>query len=143
MSAYPHLRKRLTLSQTSLTYKLKEHLINLNYNGGHYFQPHNIIPSFYHLGWRTYEDFSYGSQNFQSQGGSSYNYQEQIQQPYDEELFYALLNDIKKDNAAWEAKMKDKVSNVEAPVTNIENPIRQQAHELADQYSRPIPSKKK
>ena len=41
----------------------------LNYNGGHYFQPHNIILSYYHSGWRTYGDFSYGSQNFQNQGG--------------------------------------------------------------------------
>ena len=38
--------------------------------------------------------------------------------------------------------MKDKVNNVEAPVTNIENPIRQQAHELEDQYSRPFSSDK-
>ena len=72
----------------------------LNYNGGHYFQPHNIMSSYYHSGWRTYGDFSYGSLNFQSQGGSSYNYEEQIQQPFDEELFYALLNEMKKDHAA-------------------------------------------
>ena len=36
----------------------------LNYNGGHYFQPHNIISSYYHSGWRTYENFSYRSQKF-------------------------------------------------------------------------------
>ena len=112
----------------------------LNYNGGHYFQPHNIIPSYYHSGWRTYEDFSYKSQNFQSQGGSSYNYQEQIQQLSDEEQFYALLNEMEKDHDAWEAKMKDKVSNEEAPVTNLENPIGQLAHALEEQYSRPLPS---
>ena len=35
----------------------------LNYYGGHYFQPY-IVPSYYHLGRRTYEDFSFGSQNF-------------------------------------------------------------------------------
>ena len=29
---------------------------------------------------------------------------------------------------AWEAKMKDKVTNKEAPVTNLENPIGQLAH---------------
>ena len=110
----------------------------LNYNGGYYFQPHNIMPSYYHLGWRTYDDFSCGSQNFQSQGGSSYNYQEQIQQPFDEEQFYALLNDMKKDHAAWEAKMKDKVTNEEAHGTNIEIPIGQLAHALEEQYSRPL-----
>ena len=62
----------------------------LNYNGGHYFQLHNSLPSDYHPGWRTYKNFSYRSQNFQCQEGSSYNYQEQIQQPFDEEMFYAL-----------------------------------------------------
>ena len=39
--------------------------------------------------------------------------------------------------------MKDKVSNEEAPVTNIENPIGQQAHKLEEQYSRPFLSDKK
>ena len=101
------------------------------------------MPSYYYLGWRTYEDFSYGSQNFQSQGSSSYNYQEPIQQPSDEELFYALLNEIKKDNATWEAKIIDKVTNEEALVTNLENPTGQLAHALEEQYSRPLPSAKK
>ena len=96
--------------------------------------------SYYHSGWRTYEDFSYRSKNFQSQGGSSYNYQEQIQQPSNEEKFYALLNEIKKDNVEWEAKMKDQVTNEEVPVTNIENPIGQLNHALEEQYSRTLPS---
>ena len=39
--------------------------------------------------------------------------------------------------------MKDKVSNEEALVTNIENPIRKQAHELEEQSSRPFLSDKK
>ena len=39
--------------------------------------------------------------------------------------------------------MKDKVSNEEAMVTNIENPIRKQAHELEEQYSRPFLRDKK
>ena len=56
-----------------------------NYNGGNNCQPQQIMLSYYHSGWRTYVDFSYRSQNFQSQGGSSYNYQEKIQQPSDEE----------------------------------------------------------
>ena len=112
----------------------------LNYNGGHYFQPNNIILSYYHSGWRTYQDFSYRRPNFQTQGGSSYNYQEQIMQPFDEEQFYALLNEIKKDNAACEAIMKDKFCNENALVTNLENPIRQLAHALEEQYSRPLPS---
>ena len=111
-----------------------------NYNGGHYFQPQYIMPSYNHSGWRTYGDFPYRSQNFQSQGGLNYNNQEQIHQPYDEELYYALLNDIKKDHVAWEAKMKDQVTNEEAPMTNVENPIGRQAHASKEQYSRPLPS---
>ena len=83
------------------------------------------MPSYYDSDWRTYEDFSFGSQNFQCQEGSSYNYDEQILQPSSEEQFYALLNEMKKDHAAWEAKMKDKVTNEEAHVTNLENPIGQ------------------
>ena len=94
--------------------------------------------SYCHLGWRTYEYFSYRSQNFQSQGGLSYNYQEQIHQPFEEELFYALLNEMKKDNAAREAKMKDQVTNEEVPMTNIENPIGQLAHALEEQYLRSL-----
>ena len=47
---------------------------------------------------------------------------------------------MKKDNAAWEAKMKDNVSNEEAPVTNLENPMGQLAHALEEQYSRSLPS---
>ena len=39
---------------------------------------------------------------------------------------------MKKDNAAKEAKMKDKFNNEEAPVTNLENLIRQLAHALED-----------
>ena len=98
------------------------------------------MPSYYHSSLRTYEDFFYRSQNYQSQGGSSYNYQEQIQQPYDEEQFYALLNEMKKDHAAWEAKMKDKITNEEAPMMNIENLIAQLVHALEEQYLSPLPS---
>ena len=35
--------------------------------------------------------------------------------------------------------MKDKVTNEEAHVTNLENPIGQLAHALKEQYSRPLP----
>ena len=49
-----------------------------NYNGGHYFQPPHIMLSYYHSSWKTIEDFFYRSQNFQSQGGSSYTYEEEI-----------------------------------------------------------------
>ena len=101
------------------------------------------MSSYYHSGWRKYEDFSYGSPNFQRQGGSSYNYQEQIQQPSNEELFYVLLNEMKKDHDAWGAKMKDKVINEEAPMNNLENTIGQLAHALEEQYSRPLPIDKK
>ena len=45
---------------------------------------------------------------------------------------------MKKGNAAWEAKMKDEVINEEASVTNLENPIRQLAHALEEQYSRTL-----
>ena len=111
----------------------------LSYNGGHYFQPQHIMSSYYHSGWRTNEDFSYRSQNFQCQGSSSYNNQEQIQQPFDEEQFYAFWNEIKKDHATWEAKMKYQITNEETPVTNIENPIGQLAHALKEKYSRTLP----
>ena len=47
---------------------------------------------------------------------------------------------MKKDNAAWEAKMKNKVTNEEALVTNLENPIRQLAFTLEEQYSGPLTS---
>ena len=84
------LEKRID-ALTNLIHQQTQRAPNyFDYNGGHYFQPHHIMPSYYYLGWRTYEDFPYRSQNFQSQGGSSYIYQEQIQQPSDEEMFYAL-----------------------------------------------------
>ena len=47
---------------------------------------------------------------------------------------------MKNDNASREDKMKDKFSDEEASVTNIENPIGQLAHVLDEQYSRPHPS---
>ena len=128
------------LSQTSLANKLKEHLIFPTTMEVITFNPNTLCRANIIRGWRPYEDFSYGSQNFQSQGGSSYNYQEQIHQPFDEELYYALLNDIKKDHTAWEAKMKDQATNEEAPVTNLENPIGQLAHALEGQHLRPLPS---
>ena len=134
------LEKKIDALSNQINQKTQRARHYLNYSGGHYFQPHNIIPSYYYSSWRTYEDFSYRSQNFQSQGGLSYNYQEQIKQPFDEEKFYALLNEMKKKNAAREAKIKDKVSNEEALVTNLENPIDQLAHALEKQYSRPLPS---
>ena len=40
---------------------------------------------------------------------------------------------IKKDHVAWEAKMKDQVTNEEASVTHIENPIGQLSHALEEQ----------
>ena len=46
---------------------------------------------------------------------------------------------MKKDDTTREAKMKDKVNNEEAPMTNLENLIGQLAHTLEDQYSRPLP----
>ena len=47
---------------------------------------------------------------------------------------------MKKEKAAWEAKMKDQVTNEEAPVTSIENPIRQLAHALEEQHFWTLPS---
>ena len=47
---------------------------------------------------------------------------------------------MKKDHAAWEVKMKDKVTNEEVPLTNIENPIGKLAHPLEKQYLRPLQS---
>ena len=45
----------------------------LNYNGGDHFQPHTVMPSNHHSGWRPYEDFSYRSQEFQSHEGLNHN----------------------------------------------------------------------
>ena len=39
--------------------------------------------------------------------------------------------------------MKDQVTNEEAHVTNVENPIGQLAHALEEQYSRTLPSNRK
>ena len=47
---------------------------------------------------------------------------------------------MKKDKAAWEAKMKDQVTNEEALVTNLENPTGQLAHALEEQHFRTLPS---
>ena len=47
---------------------------------------------------------------------------------------------MKKDHAAWEAKMKDQVTNEEARVTNLENPIGKLAHALEEQHFRTLPS---
>ena len=47
---------------------------------------------------------------------------------------------MKKDNAAWDAKMKDKVTNEEALVKNLENQIGKLAHTLEELYSRPLTS---
>ena len=72
MSAYPHLRKILRLSQTSLTSKLKEHLIISTTMEVITFNPITLCQAT--IGLEEYEDFFHGSLNFQSQGGSSYNY---------------------------------------------------------------------
>ena len=45
---------------------------------------------------------------------------------------------MKEDNDAYEDKMKDKVTDEEAPMTNLENPIGQLAHAFEEQYSRPL-----
>ena len=47
---------------------------------------------------------------------------------------------ISKDKAAWETKMKDQVTNEEAPVKSFENPTRQLAHALEEQHFRTLPS---
>ena len=55
-------------------------------------------------------------------------------------MFYALWNEVKKQKATWEAKMKDQVTNKEAPMTNMENPIGQLAYSLEEQHFRTLPS---
>ena len=45
---------------------------------------------------------------------------------------------MKKDKVAWEAKMKDQVTNEEALVTNLENPIGKLAYALEEQHFRTI-----
>ena len=134
------LEKKIDSFSNLIDQKTQREPNYFNYNGGHHFQSQHIMSSCYHSSWRTYEDFPYRSQNFQSQVGSSYNYQEQIQQPSDEEMFYALRNEVKKDKAEWEAKMKDQVTNEEAPMTNLENPTGKLAHALEEQHSRTLPS---
>ena len=140
MSAYPHLRKRLMLFQSSLTNKLKEHLIISTTMEVITFNPTIAYQTIIIQGWNTHEDFSFKSQNFQCQEGSSYKYHEQIQQPADEEMFYALWNEVKKDHATWEAKMNDKSTNEEAHMTNLGNPIGQLAYVLEEEYFRTLPS---
>ena len=72
------------------------------------------MPSYYHLGWRTYEYFSYGNPSIQSQEGSSSNYQEQIRQPSFEEQFLALLEETMKENDAQKMRFPNKETNMEA-----------------------------
>ena len=71
-----------------------------NNNVGYFYQPHNYMTSYYHPGWGSYDNFSYGNPIMQSQEGSSSYYQEQIKKPSDEELFLALKEEIKRDNDA-------------------------------------------
>ena len=85
-----------------------------NNNEGYFFQPHNNMPSYYNSGWRTYENFSYGNPSFQSQEGSSSNYQGQIRQLSFEEQILALLDETKKENDTQEKRFP----NMEANFTN-------------------------
>ena len=74
-------------------------------NAGYISQPHSNMPSYNHSGWGTHDIFSYGHPNMQSQESSSFYYQEQFRQPFDEELFLALKEEIKRDNKALQIQL--------------------------------------
>ena len=85
-----------------------------NSNAGYFSQPHSNIPSYYHLGWGTYDNFSYGNPSMQGQESSSSYYQEQIRQPSFEEQFLALKEEIKKENDAREMRLPNIEPKVDA-----------------------------
>ena len=89
----------------------------LNQNESHFFQLNNNVPRYYHPGWTTYEDFSYGNPSFQGQGASSFNYQGQTKQSSFKENILALLNETIKSKDL----QKDGPSNLEAKFTNFES----------------------
>ena len=66
--------------------------------------PHNYMPSYYHSSQGTYDKFSYRNSIMPIQGSSSY-YQEQFRLPYDEELFLALKEEIKRDNEVLQMRL--------------------------------------
>ena len=56
----------------------------------------------------------------QSQGSSSSIYQEQFRQPFDEELFLALKEEIKRDNKALEMRLPSMETKIDADmIANI------------------------
>ena len=56
----------------------------------------------------------------QSQGSSSSYYQEQFRQPFDEELFLALKEEIKRDNKALEMRLPSMETKIDADmIANI------------------------
>ena len=113
----------------------------LNNNEGYLFQPHNNIPSYYHSGWRTYEDFCYGNSSFQSQESLSFNYQGKILQPSFEEKILALLDETKKENDAQEKRLsnlEENHENINATLKSLETQIRQLPLATNEKYSRPL-----
>ena len=96
----------------------------LNYNGGHFFQPNNNVPNYYHSGWRAYENFSYGNSSFQSQEGLSSNYEEQRRQPSFDEKTLALLDEINKINELRLSNLEAIQVNTNAALKNLEIQIR-------------------
>ena len=71
-----------------------------NNHASYFSHPQNIFLSYNYSGWGTYGNFSHGHPIIQNQGSSSSYYQEQFWQPYDEELFLVLKEEIKRDNEA-------------------------------------------
>ena len=112
----------------------------LNYNGGHFFYPKNNVPNYYYLGWRTYEDFSYGNSSFQSQEGLSSNYEEQKRQSSFEDQTLALLDEIKKSNEMRLSNLEVNQANTNATLRNLETQIRDLTLALEEESSRPLPS---
>ena len=129
-----------------------------NNNAGYFSQPHNYMPSYYKSSWGTHNNFSYGHPIMQSQGSLSSYYQEQFRQLYNEELFVALKEEIKRDNEAlpmrlpiMETKMDAKMiadmvtssRNLRRETNAIMERTKIQAKELAnilkEQSSRQLP----
>ena len=57
-------------------------------------QLENYIPSYHHLGWGTYDNFSYEYPRTQIKNSSSSYFQEQVMQLSEEELFLALKDEM-------------------------------------------------
>ena len=93
---------KTSTSQQAYNFERGNHFNN---HTSYFSQPQNIMPSYNDSGWGTYDNFSHNHPIMQNQGSSSSYYQEQFRQPYDEELFLALKEEIKRDNEALQIRL--------------------------------------